>query len=196
MWCNGHLTKHDHSIDHFDGNIDNDAPDNLLASCVGCNSKRAENYPSQAAANADFDAYLRDKGSNLLAATRRREKQLATPIPHGNARKILVDGTGQFATREDFENPKKRKQLGIQERIVVNVWCPDDNEIDEIIHEFLPGGEKYEARLDYVRRTGIERARASRERAKENEPREPQDRRRARAIEDAARRTADDEIPF
>jgi len=144
VWHNQLLTASNHSIDHFDGNRNNNAASNLLPSCVGCNSKRGEEYENQEAANAAFDAYLREKGSSLAAALKRAQKQLSTPIPQGAPRYSPL-----------HKGP------------VVSIWAPNDPEVDEIIREFLPGKTSNVDRLEQTRESG--KIRSARSRAKRAE---------------------------
>lgn len=148
-WCTDVLTKADHSIDHFDMNHRNDSPDNLLPACFGCNAARSHAYSSAEEANDAMDGYLREKGQTFEKAMRRVEKQLATPIPHGAP-----------------------KFSPTHERAIVSIWAPGDERVDRVLAEFLPGQrcekakgscEAGESRLDYTRRTGAQRASASRE---------------------------------
>jgi len=156
VWCQAVLTKYDHSIDHYNNVPDDHRPENMLPSCIGCNSARGHAYPTLADANAAMDNFLRELGQTFAAAKRRVEKQLATPIPAG---------------------PMKYSPL--HQRAIVSIWAPGDPRVAELLAEFLPGQqckdakkgtcERGESRLAYTRRTGAERASASRAQKRERE---------------------------
>ena len=96
-----------------------------------------------------MDNFLRELGQTYAAAKRRVDQQLKTPIPSG---------------------PMKYSPL--HERAIVSIWQPGDPRVAELLAEFLPGQQCKDAkkgtcklgesRLAYTRRTGGERASASR----------------------------------
>ena len=143
VWCDRPLNKDTATIDHYDGNHKNNAPNNLLPA-DRCNTIRAKAFPTQRQARKAFDDYLKTLGSSLNAAEKRARVQLATPIETGKPRFILwPPGAHAFQ----------------QSRQVINsIWAPGDRRVDKLMERWR--GD----RIQRIREKGAERARASRTR--------------------------------
>lgn len=87
------------TLDHLDGDASNNAPMNLVASCVGCNSARAWDWTSGEPWHAQralehlwpyFAAYLARKGATIAEAVERVELERITSLEQFQAQGLAT----------------------------------------------------------------------------------------------------------